>query len=75
MEVAKPNRVLNRIVFEETYVPELLVKVSNKNLSIEDVSKRDDVELVIQPPVMPKTGPPISWLREHGKIVMLVTIE
>ena len=74
LEAAKPKvfqakgiRVLNRIVFEETYVPELLVKVSNKKPSVEDVSKRDDAELRIQPPVMPKTGPPISWLREHGK--------
>ena len=54
LEAAKPKvfqakgiRVLNRIVFEETYVPELLVKVSNKKPSVEDVSKRDDVKTYV----------------------------
>ena len=61
---ARSIRPMNRIVFKLEYCQDLLVQISEKFVPAKD----DDPKALPTPmPQMPKTGPPASWLHEHGR--------
>ena len=63
--VAKSIRCLNRIVYEPKYGPDFVIRLNDvpKPRAEEDLKRPAEV----LPPAMPKTGPPVDWLRQHGK--------
>ena len=63
---AKSIRSLNKIVFETSYAPSLLFRLPEKAAPAEPMSQAPQ-DLRIEPATMPKAGPPINWIRTHGR--------
>lgn len=64
--VAKSVKVLDRIVFETKYAPSILFRIPECARVRPQPDWNVDRPAYVVPPAMPKTGPPASWLREHG---------
>ena len=67
---AKSIKVLNRIIYEPKYAPSLLIKIDKPAAPDGGVSRipsADSQPAHVIPAPMPKSGPPIQWIREHGR--------
>ena len=61
---AKSIRVLNKIVFNPELCPTLIRQIGSREMRSEPESV---VDLRPLPQPMPSSGPPVLWLRDHGR--------
>ena len=69
--LAKAIKCLDRVVFEPKFAPAIIRRLDSderpKDSAVDVLPPADVGPAHVLPAPMPKTGPPISWIREHGR--------